>query len=76
MSPTLTLSLTPTITPERWAHILSPCPFFDIAAGHDGTVWAIDGEKKTRLFVVYGELNLKHLILENVSLGGLRSPYT
>jgi len=31
---------------ERWAHILSPCPFVDIAAGNDGTVWAVDRNKE------------------------------
>jgi len=31
---------------ERWAHILSPCPFIEIAAGHDGSVWAVDVHHK------------------------------
>ena len=31
---------------ERWAHIMSPCPFVDIAAGNDDTVWAVDRNKE------------------------------
>jgi len=31
---------------SRWVHVLTPCPFFEIAAGYDGTVWAIDKSHK------------------------------
>ena len=31
---------------ERWAHILSPCPFVEIAVGHDGVVFCVDQNHK------------------------------
>eukprot|EP00658_Telonema_sp_P-2_P077877 TRINITY_DN7151_c0_g1_i1.p1 TRINITY_DN7151_c0_g1~~TRINITY_DN7151_c0_g1_i1.p1 ORF type:complete len:144 (+),score=18.80 TRINITY_DN7151_c0_g1_i1:385-816(+) len=27
---------------DRWVHLQSPCPFYDISAGNDGSVWAVD----------------------------------
>jgi len=31
---------------DRWTHMVTPCPFIDIAAGADGSVWCIDKQKR------------------------------
>ena len=32
---------------KHWSHIATPCPFVDITAGNDGTVWCVDRKNRT-----------------------------